>query len=112
MSNVEIRKRGRRPKKSEVSNVRIPIVIGKENYIVTTDKYNWIINKIAVDKDGEEVLSGNKFFGTLNGMMNSLIEMNLKRANLSSFDEVYSEFNKLKKEINSWFIGFSQKSRV
>lgn len=79
------------------------IPVGK--YVITSDKYNIILNtkqKIKTGKNaGKEKLSQEAFFGKIEECLDYIIDQGIRESNATSFKELKEDVAKIRKLVES-----------
>jgi len=99
-------KKGDTPKNID-SEICIPVMIGKEQYYITTDRYNFILGqKITSKKNGKtyEGYSRNaSFFSSLETLMVYLSTRKLKNMKASTIAELQTNIRKATDEVRGLY---------
>lgn len=68
-----------------------------DNYKITSDKYQYILNE--KDEDGSWRAVG--YYSTLNGLLDGLINFDIKKREINDWKELSSELRKINKELET-----------
>lgn len=72
------------------------------DYMVTSDKYNFILNERYKKKKGEgfsyKIIS---YHGTLESVLNAFVTLNIKSSNAENFKQLFSEIEQMKIDIGN-----------
>lgn len=71
-----------------------------DSYVITTDQYNYTLNKILVNKkNGEEYLSPVGYYSNLNNLIDSLINKEVRESDVRSISDVLEVIEDVRKDI-------------
>lgn len=71
-----------------------------DSYVITTDQYNYTLNKILTNKkNGEEYLSPVGYYSNLNNLIDSLINKEIRESDVKSISGVLEVIEDVRKDI-------------
>ena len=83
--------------------IRIPIKIGKKDYFIKTDKYNYMIGYeitgLSGKKKGEVVFIPESNHGNLGSCMSALLNMKVKASNVKTLEGLRRVIERSRKEV-------------
>lgn len=91
----------------QMSNSRIPIMIGGVQHYITSDSRQWIlaVPSKRKEKDGSytDYLKSISYFSTLQGMLYGILEKRMRKAEYASFSDLVEEVERSRKELQGVF---------
>ena len=83
--------------------IRIPVMVGKKEYIIKTDAYNYMIGtEYEVEKGnrkGEKVFKPDSCYSSLSGCMNRLLDMKIKHSTVKTLEGLRRVIERSRKEV-------------
>ena len=71
-----------------------------DSYVITTDQYNYTLNKIFINKkNGEEYFSPVGYYSNLNNLIDSLINKEVRESDVKSISGVLEVIEDVRKDI-------------